>query len=144
MLFIIVDRCTGCSTGGLSLSQNAWSDLTGIGANRVQVNWDFVACWLIIDGVTPKVSITDHSDEWWFAFQPTNTALSIKYFKIKGNGGDWILLTRNQNLWIGAVDYGISTPVTIEMGDTVGSIYGLNLTDISSSAGQTLEMISLN
>ena len=126
----------------MSLSKSAWNALTGLLSMRVTINWSFVNCSPIINGVNPKLTITEGSDEWWSAFQVTNSANGVKSLLIQGNGGTWAPLNRSQTLWIGIFDYDIPTPVSLQMVDNIGSIHTVNLIDISSTSGTTVDFNS--
>lgn len=40
----IVDKCPGCDSGDLDLSQTAFSKIAKLSAGRVKITWHFVAC----------------------------------------------------------------------------------------------------
>ena len=117
----------------MDFSLDAWNDLTGIPPNRVTISWDFTPCTTMIDTTqSAKLATKEGSNNWWFAFQVSNTLNPIATIKVL-NKNSWINLDRQSyGFFQGSFGAGLTMPIVVEATDSTGKIYSKTLSSIAA------------
>lgn len=86
----VVDRCPGCETGDIDLSQQAFERIAALSAGRVPVRWRFVPC--DVDGPL-RYRFKEGSSEFWVAIQVRNHRHGVARLEAQREGA-WVELPR--------------------------------------------------
>ncbi len=115
----IVDRCPECKPGDLDFSIRAFTAIADQSAGRVRIEWTYVPC----DHQGPiRFMFKEGSSQYWTAIQVRNHLNAVKSLEIKGPGGQYTQLRReNYNYFVAQGGLG-QGPFDFRVTDTYGSV----------------------
>jgi expansin (peptidoglycan-binding protein) len=115
----IVDRCPGCETGDIDLSEQAFAAIAPIKTGRIPVSWRFVPC----DVTGPlRYHFKEGSNAFWVGIQVRNHRHGIARLEGRQADGTWAALGReNYNYFVDASGMGAG-PLALRVTDVHGFI----------------------
>ncbi|UIZ27819.1 hypothetical protein KXD40_004718 [Peronospora effusa] len=121
----VLDRCPECAHGALDLSPTVFSDITGLGPNRLTVRWRFVDC---PDAGNVQVCLKEGSSSSWIAVQPTNGLVGIQSVTLNGAtttmlDGAYFYVSTTAKADLSAV----KVAITSVNGDVISGTYSLSV-----------------
>jgi expansin len=131
----IVDRCPGCETGHIDLSEQAFAQIAPVKAGRVDVTWRFVPC----DVAGPlRYHFKDGSNAFWMGIQIRNHRHAITKLEARQPDGNWAELRReNYNYFVDKNGVG-EGPAALRVTD----VHGFVVEDLAVPQGSDTEAAS--
>ncbi len=131
----IVDKCPGCVSGDLDLSEEAFAMIAPLSAGRVDISWTPVAC--DVEG-SLEYQFKDGSSQYWTAIQVRNHRYPITKLEVQTGPDAWQELERLEyNYFVETDGLGVG-PYTLRVTDTRGHVVideGIELGDDVSREG---------
>jgi expansin (peptidoglycan-binding protein) len=112
----IVDRCPGCATGDIDLSQQAFERIAPRAVGRIPVSWRFVPCE--VDGPL-RYRFKEGSSAFWVGIQVRNHRHGVARLEAERDGA-WTEIPRETyNYFVQSGGLGAG-PVTLRVTDVYG------------------------
>ena len=131
----IVDRCPGCATGDIDLSESAFEAIAPLTAGRVPVQWSLVPC--DVSGAM-SYRFKEVSSQWWTALQVRNHRFPVAKLEVRGGDGTYRAIPRESYNYFVEGD-GLGTgPYDLRLTDILGHVVeesGVELGDAVERTG---------
>jgi hypothetical protein len=91
----VIDKCPECKYGDLDFGLTAWTDITGMTPDRVQIAWNWTSCHRQIDG-NIQFNVKDGTNRYWQAFFFSNVRYRPQTVTLNGSP----LKQSSTNFWV--------------------------------------------